>query len=277
MAVTGEALGDAIADARSGAHGGGLFVASVEKAFRVLHLFTSAKVQLSFSEVAQRSGIGKSAAQRFLYTLHTLGYLIQDPASRSYRLSSKLLALSQSYSRTDVLREKASALLEEANRRTEETVNLTVLDGTEVVYILRFPSKHVVSVNLTVGTRLPAFCTAPGRAILAHLEPREADRVLAGSRLLKRTETTRTDPDLIRKALEQARRQGYCITDQEAFVGDISIAAPVFDEAGAVIAAVNVAVPTPRWSMARARRKLAAEVKDVARRISDALSHDVMG
>ena len=102
--------------------------------------------------------------------------------------------MSGSFVRADVLKEKAHAILEEANRRCEETINLTVLDGADVAYILRFPSKHVVSVNLTVGTRLPAFCTAPGRVLLAHMDRSEVDLVLAKSDLAKRTELTETDP-----------------------------------------------------------------------------------
>lgn len=270
MADRKRASGDFAVD-RPDLHGGGLFVASVEKAFRVLHLFSSVDVELSFSDVVERSGIGKSATQRFLYTLNTLGYLIQDPLSKRYRLSSKLLMLSQAYSRADMLREKASAHLERANRRCEETVNLTILDGTEVVYIVRFPSKHVVSVNLTVGTRLPAFCTAPGRVLLAHLEQQKLERVLATSRLVKMTGLTETRPDRLRRILDRVRQYGYCISNQEAFVGDISVAAPVFDDEGQAVAAVNIAVPTPRWSIPRVQRKLTPVVKEVASELSATL------
>jgi IclR family pca regulon transcriptional regulator len=249
----------------------GLFVASVEKAFRVLDAISDAKTELGLSEVAARTGIGKSAAQRFLYTLQALGYLNQDAVSRGYRLSSKMLALSGSYVRADILKEKAHAILEEANRRCEETINLTVLDGTEVTYILRFPSKHVVSVNLAVGTRLPAFCTAPGRVLLAHLERSTIDQVLAKSDLKKRTEMTETDPRRLHEILLQVRRQGYSLSNQEAFVGDISVAAPVFDDQRQVAAAVNIAVPFPRWTVAEAKRQLTPIVKDVGRSVSKAL------
>jgi IclR family pca regulon transcriptional regulator len=249
----------------------GLFVASVEKAFRVLDVLSDAKAELGLSEVAARSGIGKSAAQRFLFTLHALGYVNQDASSKGYRLSSKLLALSGSYVSADILKAKAHPILEEANRRCEETINLTVLDGTEVIYILRFPSKHVVSVNLTVGTRLPAFCTAPGRALLAHLDRASVDQVLAKSELVKHTELTETDPRRLHEILAQVRRQGYALSNQEAFVGDISVAAPIFDDQGKVAAAVNVAVPFPRWSVAKAKRQLIPVVKDVARKVSRAI------
>jgi IclR family pca regulon transcriptional regulator len=249
----------------------GLFVASVEKAFRVLDVFKATKSELGLSEVAAKSGIGKSAAQRFLYTLQTLGYLTQNPASKTFRLSSKLFELSASYVPENLLREKAEPVLEEANRRCEETLNLTILDGTDVTYILRFPSKHVVSVNLTVGTRLPAFCTAPGRILLAHAEAGTVEAALDKSQLVRRTEHTEIDPAKLREILKQVRRQGYSFCNQEAFLGDISIAAPVVNSSGDVVAAVNVAVPYPRWSIAKAQRQLVPVIKDVAEGVSAAL------
>ncbi|WJR80316.1 IclR family transcriptional regulator C-terminal domain-containing protein [Bradyrhizobium sp. NP1] len=248
-----------------------MFVASVEKAFRVLDVFKATKSELGLSEVAAKSGIGKSAAQRFLYTLQTLGYLTQNPASKTFRLSSKLFELSASYVPENLLREKAEPVLEEANRRCEETLNLTILDGTDVTYILRFPSKHVVSVNLTVGTRLPAFCTAPGRILLAHAEAGTVEAALDKSQLVRRTEHTEIDPAKLREILKQVRRQGYSFCNQEAFLGDISIAAPVVNSSGDVVAAVNVAVPYPRWSIAKAQRQLVPVIKDVAEGVSAAL------
>lgn len=246
-------------------------MASVEKAFRVLELFGDSRVHLSLSDVANRGGIGKSAAQRFLYTLTVLGYLVQDSGSKRYRISSKLLTLSGAYVKADILREKAAAILEKANRQCEETVNLTILDGTDVVYILRFPSRHVVSVNLSVGTRLPAFCTAPGRALVASLDREQIRQFLARSELTKMTELTEIDPERLEVILRQVKKQGYAISDQEAFIGDISVAAPVFNEDGGVVAAVNIAVPYPRWSVAAVQKKIIPVVKRVAAEVSDAL------
>lgn len=250
----------------------GLFVASVAKAFKVLDLFKASRVELGLSEVAAKSGIGKSAAQRFLYTLQMLGYLNQNPTTKGFRLSSKLFELSASYVPENLLREKAAVVLENANRRCEETLNLTILDGTDVTYIVRFPSKHVVSVNLTVGTRLPAFCTAPGRILLAYADPAIVDAALARKLLVRRTEFTETDAIKIREILRLARRRGYVLCDQEAFVGDISIAAPVFNGKGDAIAAVNVAVPFPRWSVAKAQRQLVPIIKEVAEELSAGLA-----
>jgi len=248
-----------------------LYVASVEKAFRVLSTFTDSTVELGLSDVAARSGLGKSAAQRFLHTLLVLGYLNQDPANKSFRLSAKVLELSRAYVASDVLRERADTILAQANELCQETVNLTILDGIDVVYILRYASKHVVSVNLSVGTRLPAFCTAPGRILLAAKDVEERDALILRSDLKKHTEHTEISPMRLRAILAHVHEQGYALSDQEAFVGDISIASPVRDEHGRVIAAVNIAVPYPRWELHRVNQELKPFVIETANRVSAAL------
>ncbi len=122
-----------------------------------------------------------------------------------------------------------------------------------------------------MGTRLPAYCTAPGRVLLAPLERAKIDLVFAKSDLIKHTELTETDPRRLHEILAQVRRQGYALSNQEAFVGDISVAAPIFDDQDNVTAAVNVAVPFPRWSVAKAKRQLIPVVRDVGKAVSKAL------
>jgi DNA-binding IclR family transcriptional regulator len=203
--------------------------------------------------------------------LQVLEYLNQDPGTKLFRLSTKLLALSRAYVTSDVLRERADSILAQANELCEETVNLTILDGTNVTYILRYPSKHVVSVNLSVGTRLPAFCTAPGRVLLAAKNVEERDAIILKSDLKRRTDTTETSPMRLRAIIAQVRQQGYALSDQEAFVGDISVAAPVRDERGRTIAAVNIAVPYPRWQIDRVNQELKPFVIEIADKISFAM------
>ncbi|HLI10315.1 MAG TPA: IclR family transcriptional regulator C-terminal domain-containing protein [Alphaproteobacteria bacterium] len=250
-----------------------LYVASVEKAFRVLDVLNEVGKPLGLSEIVPLTGLGKSATQRFVFTLRTLGYVNQDPLSKAYSLSTKMLEFGRAYLSADAIREKVAPLLAAANRQSEETVNLSVLDRDEVVYVLRYPSRHAVSVDLSVGSRLPAFCTAPGRAILAHLEPSEADRILEGSRREKRTEFTVTGKHALKTILAEVRSRGFCINNQEAFIGDISIASPVFNHMGKVVAAVNIAVPWPRWSVERVEQRLVPVVVETARRASHTLGH----
>ena len=156
-------------------------------------------------------------------------------------------------------------------------MNLTVLDREDVVYVLRFPSQHAVSVDLAVGSRLPAYCTAPGRAILAYLDERETNAILENSVREKRTPQTVTGKAALLKILREVREQGFCINNEEAFVGDLSIASPVFGHTGQVLAAVNVAVPTPRWTVSQAKRELVPIVMKAARQISETLTAQMAG
>lgn len=252
----------------------GRFLGSVEKTFQVLAAFNTKRKPLGLTEVVRLSGIEKSAAQRVLYTLRVLGYLRQSPTTRHYSLSARMLEFGASFLASSRLHEVAGPILEAVNASCEETVNLTEREGEDVVYVLRYPSKHVVSVDLSTGSRLPIYCTAPGRAILANLDEAEARAILAASDLKSRTPTTKTDPEEIMDACVKVRSLGYSLTNQEAFIGDISVSAPVFDDGNAVVAAVNIAVPWPRWSVERVEAELAPVVVHAARAISLALRND---
>lgn len=247
-----------------------LFVGSVDKGLRVLRAFYNQPKPLSLTEIAERTGLGRSAAQRFIYTLKVLGYLRQDGKTRHYTLSPRVLDFGFAYLRNDSLVEQAFPYLLEASKRTDETVNLTELDDTEVIYVSRFPSRKVISVDIVLGARLPAFCTAPGRAMLAQLPPERARAILERSQIERRTPYTITDIGEIVASLDKVRQARYALSDQETFVGDISVAASVIDHNGAVLAAVNIAVPAPRWSADQAERELAPIVIETARAITKA-------
>ncbi|HTJ56078.1 MAG TPA: IclR family transcriptional regulator [Devosiaceae bacterium] len=251
--------------------GGGRFLGSVEKAFAVLNAFNVGRKALSLGDVSRISAVDKNATQRVLFTLKSLGYLRQDPQTRLYSLSARMLDFGTSFLAANKIREVAEPILEQVNETCEETVNLTEREGTEVVYVLRYPSRHVVSVDLSVGSRLPIYCTAPGRAILAHLPEQDVGQILSDSRLEARTSTTETDPQAIIASLPDIRAKGYCLTNQEAFVGDISVSAPVFDERNVIAGAINIAVPWPRWQLDRVEAELAPIVVDAARSISLAM------
>jgi IclR family transcriptional regulator, pca regulon regulatory protein len=271
--MSGGAVGRSASGAIGGRNASNLYVASVEKAFRVLDALNRAGRPLGLSELAALTGLGKSAAQRFVFTLRALGYVDRDASTKAYSPSTKMLELGRAYAGVEAVRDKAAPFLAAANRRSEETVNLTVLDGEDVVYVLRYPSRHVVSVNLSLGSRLPAYCTAPGRAILAYLEEDEAERIIESSLRERRTRFTVTRKPALRKILKEVRARGFCISNQECFVGDISTAAPAFDHTGRVVAAVNIAVPWPRWSPEQVQQRLTPIVTETARLVSAALGY----
>jgi DNA-binding IclR family transcriptional regulator len=226
-----------------------LYMSSLAKCFQVLEALNTAGRAVGLTELAQLAGLDRSGVQRITHTLRVLGYLRQDPASKAFRLSGRMLEFGHTVLATNVVRGRAQPHLEALNKRTGETVNLMELEGDEIVYVSRFPSLHAVSVDLHVGSRLPAFCTAAGRAILSHMDPAEAIARLKGARRVAMTKLTITDLQGLRKALQVARELGYALNDQEAFVGDISVAAPLLDPSDRPLAAVNIAVPSPRWQL----------------------------
>lgn len=246
-----------------------LFVGSLEKGLRVLHAFDAARRPLRLAEVAVATGLDRSGAQRFTATLEALGYLRKDEFKR-YQLTPKVLQLGFAYLQSESAIDRAVPFLQEAHARCEESVNFTQLDGVDVVWLVRLPSLHAVSVDMSVGARLPAFCTAPGRAILAHMPEDQALDVLRRSKRTRLTPFTTTDIEAILGELASVRRDGFALAYQESFLGDISTAAPVFDGRGQVIGAVNIAVPTSRWTAGDVRRKLSPLIAATAADISSA-------
>lgn len=241
-----------------------LFIGSITKCFQVLEALNSAGRAVGLKDLAALSGLDRSAVQRITHTLRVLGYLRQDASTRAFTLSGRMLEFGHTVLATDRVRALAQPHLEALNRRTGETVNLMELEGDEIVYVSRFPSLHAVSVDLHVGSRLPAFCTAAGRAILSHMEEAEAVALLKASRRTAMTPRTQTDLESLRRSLAAARKLGYALNDQEAFIGDLSVAAPLLDPLGHPVGAVNVAVPTPRWQLPELLDKLVPQLLKAA-------------
>jgi DNA-binding IclR family transcriptional regulator len=250
-----------------------LFVGGLAKGLNLLSTIARAGRPLTISEAAELAGTDRSTAQRMLHTLRALGFLRQEEVSRKYVLGARVLDFAHGFLQADALRRIALPFLDDLARRSEETVNLTELDGSDVVYVARFPSRHVVSVDLAIGTRLPAWCTGPGRAILSCLAAEAVERLVPADPLERRTpRTARRRADVLLK-IARAAQDGFAVNDQETFVGDISIAAPIVDRSSNPLGAVNIAVPFPRWTRTRAAKDLAPLIVDTARLISREFGH----
>jgi DNA-binding IclR family transcriptional regulator len=250
-----------------------LFIASLAKSFQVLETLNTAGRPVGLTELAQLAGLDRSGVQRITHTLRALGYLRQDATTKAFRLSGRMLEFGHTVLATDRVRERAQRQLEDLNRRTGETVNLMELEGEEIVYVLRYPSLHAVSVDLHVGSRLPAFCTAAGRAILAHMEHSDALASLKAARRTAMTRHTVTDLAGLCNALQRVRELGYALNDQEAFLGDLSVSAPLLDRHGRPLGAVNIAVPTPRWQLQDVVHKLVPQLLKTAAAINRELRY----
>jgi IclR family transcriptional regulator, pca regulon regulatory protein len=245
-----------------------LYVQSVEKAMKVLTAFDGSKRQLSLSEIASSTGFDLSATQRFTFTLAALGYLLKDPDSRKYELSPRLLDFTYHYLTSNELVSRATPYLQQLGSETEEATNLTVLDDTHIVFVLRIVSRNVFNAHVITGTRLPAYCTAPGLAILATLSDGEIDSILSRTNLVAYTPATVVQPRKIKERIAQIRKQGYAHTEDEYFVSDISTAAAITNAGGRGIGAVNIAVARSRWQADRDEKRFADLVISTASAIS---------
>lgn len=245
-----------------------LYVQSVEKAFRVLSAFDATRRTLGLSQLAEATGMDISATQRFAYTLEKLGYLRKDPHTKHFELTTRTLAPAYHYTQSNPLLRRAMPYLVTLSAETEEATNLSVLEGSNVVFIARFVSRHVIAPDVTVGARMPAYCTGPGIAILSRLPAEQAHAILRSSKLRQYTPYTVCRlPELIAR-LQAAAERGYAVCADEMLINDVSIAAPVLDGSGHPVAAVNIAVSKTRFTVVAAERQFAARVLATAQAMS---------
>jgi IclR family transcriptional regulator, pca regulon regulatory protein len=228
--------------------GGGIrsddFVQSFARGLAVIRAFDAQHTGLSLSDVARRADLPRAAAGRFLRTLETLGYVSGD--GRLFRLTPRVLELGFSYLSALSLPEIAQPHLEALSREVGESVSAAVLDGTDIVYVARVPTRRIMSVRITIGTRFPAFATSMGRVLLAALPDAERAAALAASDLTARTDRTLTDPRAIEDALAVVREQGWALIDGELEPGLRSVAVAVHGRDGGVAAAINVSTSSTR-------------------------------
>jgi len=225
-----------------------LLVQSVEKAFQVLIAFDGTVHSIGLTQLSAKAGLDKSTAQRFTHTLTRLGYLRKDPNTKRFELTVKTLDLGYRYTRANPLINRALPYLLHISKSTEETVNLTVLDDTDIIFVSRFMSRHVLNNDVVIGTRMPAYCTAPGIAILSRLPSNEARHILKRSNLKAFTPYTTYRMDDLVKKLEISAAQGYATAFDEFYHGDLSIAAAILDQNRWPIGAINIAVSRTRFS-----------------------------
>ena len=242
-----------------------LFVNAVEKAMRVLLAFDGTQRHLTLSEIAALTRLDLSAAQRFSYTLVALGYLRKDERTRKYELSPRLLTFTTHFLASSDLMGRANPYLQQLARQTEEAVNLTLLDGAEIVFVQRIVSRHVLDAAFLVGSRLPAYATAPGLAMLATLPGEEVDALLTKLPPVAHTRHTITGRAAIHARLREIRKRGYAHTREEYFLGDFSVAVAIPDSDGRAAGAINVAIAKSRWRGAADEGRLAHLLLDVRR------------
>ena len=210
----------------------------------MLRSFGDHRRGLTISQASQRTGIPRAAARRCLLTLEKLGYVAAD--GDSYLPCPKVLSLGQGFLSSNILAASAQNVLDDIRDALHESCSLGVMESDEVCYIARAETTRIMSISLRVSSRLPAYCTSMGRVLLAALPPAELDAYLERTALLPRTRKTITSRAKLVQAIDSARRGGYAVVDQELELGLRSIAVPVRNRDGEVVAALNIGMQSAR-------------------------------
>jgi IclR family transcriptional regulator, pca regulon regulatory protein len=249
---------------------------SLERGLAILGCFTPARPVLGIADIADDLGMSRSTTHRYVITLVALGYLEQG-ASRKYRLGLRVTDLGMSALNSTGLREHSHPYLEELRQRSSYTANLAVLDGAEILYVDRARSfrrgQSKIDLDLHPGSRLPAYCTAMGKLLLANLPEEEQRELLASMKLTKHGPNTITSKKALRDELDQVREESFAVNDQEMAAELHSIAAPVRDEAREVVAAINLAAHSSMISLEELVDALGPHLVSTADRISARLGY----
>jgi IclR family pca regulon transcriptional regulator len=240
------------------------YVQSLERGLSVLRAFNAEQSEMRLSEVAAETGLTRAAARRFLLTLVELGYVRVEDGRFSLR--PRVLDLGYAYLSGLSFAEIAQPHMEILVRSIKESSSISVLDDLDVVYVVRVPTRRIMTITLAVGTRLPAYATSMGRILLAQLPAEEREERLRRIRLSKLTSHTVTTKKKLREEIERAGEQGFAMVDQELEEGLRSAAVPIVDSKGEV-AALNISVHASRASMEDLRDQFLPQVQATAKAI----------
>jgi len=250
-------------------------VESLARGLAVLSAFSEERPDLSLTDISQRLQLNKTTTFRLLSTLESLGYIKRDPQTKLYHPGVEVLRLGFLVLNNLEVRQIAAPYLRRLVEEVEETVNLAVLDNCEVVYIDRVGSKHLVNVYRPVGSRLPAYCTSTGKAMLAFLPPEQLEEVLGATTWERYTEQTITTPEALKENLALIRERGFSDSAGEMIPELRDVSAPIYQHDGQVVAAVNISVPTQRVSYEKLIGELGPKVVNTSWKISEALGYNV--
>jgi len=245
---------------------GDSYVQSFARGLEVIRSFNAQASAQTLSEVAAATGLTRAGARRILLTLQTLGYVESD--GRLFRLTPRILDLGFAYLSSMPIWDLAEPGMESLVDRVRESCSAAVLDGLDIVYVLRVHTHKIMSTNLGVGSRLPAFWTSLGRVLLAALPEAELRERLQRAPRQAFTQHTVLDDEGLLERIAEARRQGWCLVNQELEEGLISIAAPLRNRAGHTVAALNISGQANRTSAGMMRDELLPALLQTTQSIS---------
>jgi IclR family pca regulon transcriptional regulator len=243
-------------------------IQSFQRGIDVIRVFDGSHPRMTLSQVAKRADLTRATARRFLYTLIDIGYM--DTDGREFWLTPRVLELGFAYLSSLGIPEIATPHLQRLTQQVNESSSVSILDGTDIVYVARVPMRRIMTVAIAIGTRFPAYATSMGRVLLAGLEPDALNRVLDLTSFDSLTPHTITRRDELIANIDEIRQQGWAFVDQELEVGLRSIAAPIVDAQDRVVAAANISLGANRFGSDPATEFLPI-LLDATRRISEDL------
>jgi len=254
------------ADDQNGDRPGDTYVQSFARGLSVIRSFDAERPAQTLSDVAQATGLTRSGARRFLLTLQRLGYVQAD--GRSFTLTPKIMELGFAYLTSLPFWHLAEPVLERLSAEVSESASTAVLDGTEIVYVLRVPMQKIMTINLSIGSRLPAYCSSMGRVLLSALDDATLSARLDEIPRIARTQKTIIDKQALMEEIALVRKQGWALVDQELEVGLISLSAPIRNRQGRVIAAINISGNAQRKDSAQMVREFLSPLRQAADTVS---------
>jgi IclR family transcriptional regulator, pca regulon regulatory protein len=261
--------GSLVADPFSAFEGNPNFVLSLARGLRVIEAFEGHTQPLSTAEISRATGLSRAAVRRLLMTLEFLGYAESD--GRAYRLKTRVMRLGFSYLSSNSIATLAQPILEHVIELVHESSSVGLLENDQVVYVARATAKRVMSVGLSVGSRFPAYCTSMGRVLLSGFSEQELSKYLERTELAAVTPKTIVEKSLLADVIRQVRIEGFALNDEELELGHRSIAVPVKNRKGVMVAGMNIGLHAARFSIDEMTHRLLPILREHAQMLGQLL------
>ncbi|MDN0081699.1 IclR family transcriptional regulator C-terminal domain-containing protein [Crenobacter sp. SG2305] len=243
------------------------FMTSLARGLAVIQAFSQQRRLMSISQISQKTGIPRAAVRRCLYTLAKLGFVAAEDG-RNFALRPRILSLGHAYLASTPLAKAAQPVLRHVSNALNESSSIAILDGDEILYIARASTSRIMTIDLDIGSRLPASSTSMGRVLLSGLPAEEMSAYLDRVKLVQYTPNTLITREKLAAELAKVKSQGYSVIDQELEIGLRSIAVPILSQSGKVVAAINVGVQAARVSVAEMETRVLPVLREAAEELS---------
>ncbi|WP_299983562.1 IclR family transcriptional regulator [Desulfobacula sp.] len=246
-------------------------VKTLEKCVHVLTCMADNLEPMTLNELIKKTGLKKTTTYRLLQALTSLQLMEKNPETKQYHLGPKLIYFGVTALGNLDLHKISLPIMTKLRNDTGETINLSILKGSEIIILARIRSDHLFNVNLSVGSRLPVNCTSQGKVILAYMNDDRANEIMENFIFEKKTEKTIVSMSALKNELELVREKGYAVNDEELEKGLSAVAAPIFNYAGEVIAAINVSYSTARHPEPEMYKRFSKKVITASKKISKSI------